>query len=343
MRLTRRGRITVALGTVVAFGALLGGGGLLFLRSIGVTGRSDPGRRVEVVVPDGASASDIGTLLEDAGVVRSALGFRLATYLDGGAGDIQAGSYRLRRGLTARAALGALTRGPEIEVVTITFPEGSWLTDFARVVTKDTGLSGDRFLRLARSGRVRSKLRPRSVDTLEGLLWPSTYEVGEDAGVRSLLERLVAESEAQVEEVDLARLRGMGLSPYEAVIVASLIEAEARVPSDRSKIAAVILNRLGAGMPLGIDATVAYAIGERGADLTVSDLAVDSPYNTRKHAGLPPTPIGAPGRASLEAAAAPAAGEWLYFVVSDCDGRHAFSETYDEFLADKAAYRSLEC
>jgi UPF0755 protein len=146
-----------------------------------------------------------------------------------------------------------------------------------------------------------------------------------------------------MEGLDTAVIDEMGISVYEAIIVASMIEAEASVAGDRDKIAAVIYNRLDEGMTLGIDATVLYAIGEHKEELTVSDLEVDSPYNTRKYPGLPPTPIGAPGSASLEAALNPADGTWLYYVLADCEGNHAFSTSYDEFLQNKENYLALEC
>jgi UPF0755 protein len=314
----------------------------LFLSSIGVIGERAAGPRVVVSVPRGVGAAQIGAQLERAGVVPSALGFRIVAYLEGAGDDIQAGRYSLRRNLSARAALRALRRGPDEEsFVTVTFPEGSWLTDFAAIVARDTHLSGRRFLRLARSGAIRSQLRPASVDTLEGLLFPSTYQVVRRDTERSLLERLVAQLEKEMTTIDTPTEEGLG--PYELVIVASMVEAEARVPADRAKIAAVIVNRLDEGMPLGIDATVSYALGEHKRSLDATDLRVDSPYNTRRFAGLPPTPIGAPGRAALEAAARPARGQWLYFVVADCNGRHAFSRSYSQFLADKAAYQALDC
>jgi UPF0755 protein len=315
----------------------------LFLRSIGLIGERTPGPKTVIAVPRGASAADIGRLLEHEGVIPSELGFRIAAYLEDG-DEIQAGRYLLRRNLSPRAALRLLTRGPRAEeFVTVTFPEGSWLTDFARIVSRETHISGPRFLRLARGGRVRSALQPGSVDTLEGLLFPSTYEVIRRDDARSLLVRLVEQLETEVAELDLARMKSLGYTPYEVVIVASMIEAEAKVPADRPRIAAVIYNRLDSGMKLGIDATVSYAVGEHRRSLDEDDLAIDSPYNTRRYPGLPPTPIGAPGRAALEASAHPAAGDWLYYVVSDCRGRHAFSTSYRDFLADKAAYRALRC
>jgi UPF0755 protein len=328
----------------LAVAALAGAAVLFYLRSIGLMGEREPGAETTVVVPEGAGAARIGRLLEDKGVVPSALGFRIAAFLDGSTKDIEAGSYMLARNLKARAALAALLEGPETEpFVNVTFPEGSWLTDFARIVGDDTRISGDRFLRLARSGRVASRLRPARVDTLEGLLFPSTYQVIRRDTARSLLSRLVSELENQMAAIDLGGVKEMGYTPYELVIVASMVEAEAKVPEDRARIAAVIYNRLAAGMMLGIDATVSYALGEHTESLTREDLDVDSPYNTRRYPGLPPTPIGAPGRASLEAAAAPAPGDWLYYVVADCNGRHAFSESYEQFLADKAAYQALRC
>jgi UPF0755 protein len=130
-----------------------------------------------------------------------------------------------------------------------------------------------------------------------------------------------------------------GRSAYEVLVIASLIEAEAKVDEDRAKISRVIYNRLDASMSLGIDATVYYALGRRGGPLTESDLAVDSPYNTRKVVGIPPTPIALPGRASLEAAINPEPGPWLYYVLADASGVHAFSEGYEEFLDNVAAAR----
>ena len=329
---------------VVAILGTLAGGGWLYLRSIGIGTASDPHGRARVRVPRGADASTIGRLLEERGIVSSSLGFRVAVWLEGGGEDIQAGTYALPRGLSGPDALRALLEGPEgVAYVTVTFPEGSWLTDFARRVEEDTHISGDRFLALARRGRIRSRLQPPRVDTLEGLLWPSTYQVVRRDDAATLVRRLVTEFEQRAATVDFARVGATGVSPYEAVIVASMVEAEAARDSERPLIARVIYNRLEKGMRLEIDATVNYALGEHKESLSQSDLAVDSPYNTRLVAGLPPTPIGAPGIESLRAAAAPAEGEWLYYVLEDCRGRHAFSVTYEEFLANKAAYQELDC
>ncbi len=343
MKLTGRGKFIVAL---IVLLVLFGGpalAGYVYLNSIGVWGESDPGRKVEVEIPEGTSGIEAGGILEEAGVIASGFGFRIALYLNAGDEQIQAGTYELPTGLNAQDAIDALAKGPVVEFVTVTYPEGSWLTEFAARTEEATHISGDRFLDLATSGKVRSNFQPDDVDTLEGLLFPSTYQVVEKDTARSLLKRVVTEFENQVGKLDFAKVEQMGYTPYQAIIIASMVEAEAQLDRERGKIARVMYNRLEVGDRLGIDATVLYALGERKDTLTVSELDVDSPYNTRKFTGLPPTPIGAPGIDSLRAALDPPEGDWYFYVLADCDGRHAFSETASEFARDKAAYQALEC
>ena len=321
-------------------------GGYMYLRSIGLYGGSDPGQRVEVTIAKGASVNEIGQALEDAGVIDSAFGFRLATFIGEGWEKIQAGTYQVPSSLNARDALTFLVENPPEgpAVFEVTFREGAWLVDLAAVLERDTGKSSERFLDVATSGEVPSRYRPKGIDTLEGLLFPSTYEISEKDTAREVVEMLAGQFEREADGIDLARrATSVNLKPYEAIIVASMIEAETFRDEERAKVARVIYNRLNEGMMLGIDATVLYALGEHKQTLTSSDLDIDSPYNTRKVAGLPPTPIGAPGLASLEAALDPAEGDWLYYVLADCDGNHAFSTNYDDFLADKAAYQELDC
>jgi UPF0755 protein len=289
-------------------------------------------------------AQAVGQLLADKGIIKSALGWKISLYLDGGAEDIQAGKYQLRTGLTPKDALAALLANPPHEdFTTVTFPEGSWLVDFARIIEKNTDLSGAKFLRLLNNGAVTSSLLPADQTSMEGLLFPSTYQVVGRDTEKTLAERLAGQMDKEVASLDFSTVTDMGYTVYDAINVASMVEAEAKVDSDRARIARVIYNRLQKGMTLGIDATISYALGEHKTSLTESDLAVDSPYNTRLVAGLPPTPIGAPGAESLRAAAAPAEGDWLYYVVSDCSGHHAFSVDYNDFLRNKAAYQRLNC
>ncbi|MEA2499452.1 MAG: hypothetical protein QOH26_1857 [Actinomycetota bacterium] len=345
MSLTRRGKIVTAITLVVLLVGVPLVGGYLYLRSIGVYGSSSPGETVEVVIPKGSSAGTVGDVLEQSGVIKSSRGFRIAAFLNGGFEKVQAGRYQLATGLSAGDALDRLiAQGPEEEEsFTVTFPEGSWLTDFARILARESDLDEERFLEIVTDGTVTSPLLPGDVETLEGLLFPSTYQVGLKETEEDVAEKLVREFEAQLDEVGFSDVEEQGVSRYEGVTIASMVEAEAKVDEERAKIARVIFNRLEEGMMLGIDATVSYALGEHKTSLTQSDLEVESPYNTRLVTGLPPTPIGAPGAEALDATAHPATGDWLYYVVSDCEGHHAFSESYDEFLQNKARYQSLEC
>jgi UPF0755 protein len=199
-------------------------------------------------------------------------------------------------------------------------------------------LDGARFDELVRSGAYRSTFQPDGVASLEGLLFPDTYRLEEGDDEEDLLSRMIGTLDGIATELGYADAESRtGRTPYEVLIIASLVEAEAKVDEDRGKIARVIHNRLDEPMSLGIDATVYYALGRKGGSLTQRDLEVDSPYNTRNRAGLPPTPIAAPSRASLEAAIAPDDGPWLYYVLADESGVHAFSEGYDEFLDNVAA------
>lgn len=344
MRLTARGRFLAALGILVLILAVLAVPAGLWLRSVGLWKASDPHGRVVLVIPKGSGTSEIGDLLADKGVIDSATGFRLAVYLEGDVGDIQAGRYTLPLGLSAKDALAELQKGPHIpEIVSVTFPEGSWLEEFADIYAETTGDPKEDFMEAATSGRIRSRWQPDDAETLEGLLFPATYEVATKNDATDMVKRLVDEFDERFAEAGAASADRLGITPYEAVIVASMIEAEAFVDSERPKIASVIYNRLEEGTPLGIDATIIYGLGERGRDLTDEDLATDSPYNTRENVGLPPTPIGSPGEASLEAALNPADTDLFYYVLADCDGHHAFSETYEEFLANVERYRELDC
>ena len=151
-----------------------------------------------------------------------------------------------------------------------------------------------------------------------------------------MIQRLLDQFDSEAQGLDWGNAKALGVSDYEIVVIASMIEREAAVASDRAKIAAVIYNRLAIGMPLGIDATIGYIDPDPSNGLTASDFAIDSPYNTRLHAGLPPTPIASPGIASLRAALAPADVPYLYYVLCGDNGRHRFSVTYHQFLADKA-------
>jgi UPF0755 protein len=344
LALTRRGKALSALGVLVVIIGGLALGASIYLNSLGVIGSRQPGKAVMVSIPRGSTASDVADLLAERNIIPSAFGFKLYLKIHSVNPTIQAGRYELHEGLNIKDALGELDGRPlGSRYVTVTFPEGSWLVDFARILDRNTHVSGKKFLRLAHSDQVRSKFEPANVHNLEGLLFPSTYQIVSHDSAPTVLRRLVGQLDAQASKIDFSEIDSMGYTTYQAIIVASMVEAEAKLDKDRPKIAEVIYNRLHQGIPLGIDATISYAIGHHVSALTQSDLAIESPFNTRLHTGLPPTPIGAPGLSSLEAAAAPASGDLLYYVVASCQGKHFFTSDYAAFLRAKARYQALSC
>lgn len=310
---------------------LLGAGvGALWLRTAVAGG---PRSRVAVSVPTGSSIEHIAALLDRQGVVANAEVFRLYVRARG-AGPFRAGRYTLRRGEPFDDLVDTLEKGPEATFDRLTVPEGLTLQQVAERVGRLPGRSAARFLQVASSNVVRSRYEPPGTTSLEGLLFPDTYHFDPKDDERVAVERMVATFDRVAAEAGLDKVTEGGLvTPYQALVVASLVEREARVPEDRGMVARVVYNRLRRGMPLQIDATVIYAqgrTGEKDLRLLDKDLAVDSPYNTYKVAGLPPTPIAAPGRAALDAAIDPTEGPWLYYVVVEPNGRHAFATTLAE-------------
>jgi UPF0755 protein len=215
----------------------------------------------------------------------------------------------------------------------VTIPEGYEVKEIAETVEQSLRVEAERFRRLAESGRFAlPPYLPEGTGTVEGFLFPETYGFATNSGADDVILRLLDQFQVEAAGLPWANAQDLGLSPYEVVIVASMIEREAGIDADRPKVSAVIHNRLERGIPLQIDATIQYALPEDNRLLTEEDYQYPSPYNTYLHTNLPPTPIGNPGVASLRAALEPADAEYLYFVVIDDSGRHGFAETYDEFL-----------
>ena len=224
-------------------------------------------------------------------------------------------------------------------------PEGLSRRETAASV-EGAGVSGDYVKASARSAGFdpHDYGQPKRQSGLEGFLFPATYELPRaGATAKALVAKQVAAFRENIGKVDTARARRAGMNRYEVLVIASMIEREVRIPSERRLVSAVIYNRLKKGMHLGIDATIRYAERNWSRPLKVSELERDGPYNTRTRAGLPPTPIGNPGLASIRAAANPAKASYLYYVVKPCGGgRHAFSSTDAEFARDAAAYNAAQ-
>jgi uncharacterized YceG family protein len=297
---------------------------------------------VRVVIPQGSTASQIADRLVKAGVVDSGFFFDLRARLSGHRGDLRAGSFTLKKDMSYAAAIDALTTAPKTApVLNATLPEGPSRREMTASV-RQAGIRGDYLKASARSSKLKPRAygAPRSVHTLEGFLFPATYQLRRtDATATSLVDRQLAAFKQNVAKVDFTRAKRKNLTVYDVLIIASMIEREARVPSERPLVAAVIYNRLSQGIPLGIDATIRYYEHNWSAPLRMSELTRDEPYNTRKRQGLPPTPIGNPGLASIRAAANPAHVNYLYYVVKPCgNGAHNFSATDAQFQRDVAAY-----
>jgi UPF0755 protein len=302
----------------------------------------EPGETVLVEIPEGSSTSDIGQELADAGVISDATVWDWYIRVRD-PGSFQAGNYRMQLNSSFTEAIDALEEGAlPPDAVLVTVPEGYTVAEtMARLADPEDGVEGftaERLSAALEAPESRSAFLPRDQASLEGTLFPESYEVEKGDTEAVVIQRMVAQLDSVLTELDVqARAERLGYTPYQVLIVASLVEEEARVDEDRPQVARVIYNRLADEMPLQIDATSCFDKGEPGCTLTQADLASDSPYNTRNRQGLPPTPIASPGRASIEAALSPAEGDWLYYVLdADAnDGSHVFTADYDEFVDAK--------
>ena len=300
----------------------------------------DPGETVLVEIPDGASTGDVGHELADAGVISNATVWDwYIRFRD--PGEFQAGGYRMQLNSSFTEAIDALKEGAlPPNAILITVPEGLTLTQtLARLADPEDGVNGftaEGLQAALADPASRSSVLPADQRSLEGTLFPESYEVEEGDNEAVVIQRMVAQLDSTLAELGMERqAQALGLTPYQVLTVASLVEEEAGTDEDRPRVARVIYNRLAEEMPLQIDATSCYIKNEPGGcRLTETDLASDSPYNTRNRQGLPPTPIASPGRASIEAALNPADGDWLYYVLDAeaDDGSHVFTADYDVFL-----------
>jgi UPF0755 protein len=291
---------------------------------------SQEGQSLRVVIPRGASLGEIADQLERDGVVDSSTFFALRARIAGRTDELKPGSYELRSGTGYMDVLDELEKGVPPNVVIVTIPEGLSRGEIAPTVKRLRGS----YLRATRRSRF---LDPgdygaKGATSLEGFLFPATYELKKRQPVRKLVNRQLEAFKQNFGRVDLRYARRKNLTPYDVLTIASLVEREAQVDRERPLIASVIYNRLKNDLRLDIDATTRFAVGNWSKPLRVSELQNPSRYNTRVHSGLPPGPIGNPGLASIRAAAHPAKTGYLFYVVKPgtC-GRHNFAETDAEF------------
>jgi len=340
--------LVIVSGVAVALILVVGAAGWWFLSQLNPSG--DPGDPVNFTIVEGDTLSSVSNRLEEQDFIKNATIFRWYVSRQGDI-ELVPGYYLIRPMDDAGNILRTLRTPPSQTFVNVTFPEGFTLTQMAtRLSEQMTFMTPDDFMTAATDGSIRSAYQPDDVVSLEGLLFPDTYQVSGDDTEAAVIQRLVAMMERVGRQENLENAKQLvGYSPYQALIVASMIEKEAKVEEDRAKIARVIYNRLAARMNLEIDATLLY---QADPNLTFAQLReIDSPYNTYMKRGLPPTPIANPGRASIKAALNPAPAptaddeacqglarnqecDYFYYVLIDEDGRHKFATTYEQHLVN---------
>jgi uncharacterized YceG family protein len=315
-------------------------GAIAFLLALFQPFKGDGGEPVRVAIPKEAGVGEIADILAERDVVANATLFEVRATIGGDRGDLKPGVYQLRRDMPYGDAIDRLVAGPSREIIQLVIPEGLSRREIAPVASR-AGVEGD-YLR-ASTGTALIDGRGYGIqdepDSLEGFLFPATYELRRGAAAPALVRRQLAAFRDNFAQVDMSYARRKNLTAFDVVTIASMVEREAQQPRERKLVAAVIYNRLREDIPLGIDATIRFATGNWQQPLTQSQLATGSPYNTRTNAGLPPGPIGNPGLAALQAAANPARVGYLYYVVKPgtC-GEHAFSSTAAEFERDRQRY-----
>lgn len=319
--------ILLVLGGLAAFAIFFG---IWVFLSLAPVNRQDS-KDESMVIPVGSGLGKIASLLGEAGLIRAPFAFKVYARLTGAEHRLRAGDYRLSRSMSGQAILKKLARG-EQATVTVTFPEGVTNEEIARILAGKGLVDAEAFLAFLGQPDFRASYSDLTdARSPEGFLFPDTYRINQGAP----LDEIARMQTRRFREVFTAAMAEKahqdGMTISQVITLASIIEEEARVPSERPLISAVFHNRLRLGRPLESCATVQYALGVHKKRLSYDDLKVNSPYNTYRHTGLPPGPIANPGLDSIRAALYPAKVHYLYFVARD-DGTHVFSRTYSEHL-----------
>ncbi len=293
----------------------------------------------QISIRAGMSARAIGSRLQEARLIHHARYFELLARWRGVTDQLEAGNYQLDGTRSTGQLLEALLEAP-LEMVRVTIPEGLTRQEIASILQEKNLADSSRFMAITIDPTLTAKLGVPAA-SLEGYLFPETYFLPQDIDEEQIAQMMVEQFFSVFSDSHFARLEQIDLSLHEAVTLASIVEREAVAAVERPTIAAVFLRRLGLNRRLESCATVEFALGVHKKRLTNADLLFVSPYNTYRHRGLPPGPIGNPGRASIEATLHPVPTEYLYFVARG-DGTHTFSRTNREHEAAKRAIRLAE-
>ena len=336
-RQRRRGSpaLPLLLAAILLFGVVYGAYWLVGAVFGGGEATEEP---VTVVVEQGDTLASVAEKLDEAGVIGSSSIFELEARVGGNATEIKPGEYSFVPGQDGDEILETLSSGESGSTFEVTLPEGLTLEQTAQKVAERGGVSAGEFEAAARETDYDyAFLENPAIETTEGFLFPKTYEFEGSVTVEQIVDRLLQQYLMETQSLDFAATEErLNLTEYEILTTASLIEEEAAGPEEQPVIASVIYNRIRAGMPLQVDATILYALGESKERLSLEDLEVDSPYNTYKNTGLPPGPIASPGRDAIKAALEPADTDYLYYVLKPDGGEHFFTDDYGEFLEAKA-------
>ena len=301
-----------------------------------------PGVEVSVTIPSGASTSQIAQTLFDNDVIRRSDDFTNAVKSKGVDSKLKPGTYTLLTLMDTDDLIETLVAGPAFYGTKLTIPEGYTISETAATVQSTLGISSEEFLKKCASASSYVDdypfLKNAYNDSLEGYLFPKTYDVPDGATADTVIKMMLSQYETELNDLGLSSSGANGYSLAEITTIASMIQGETSETSEMATVASVIYNRLKQGIALQIDATVVYALGAdySGKSVTYDDLEVDSPYNTYKNAGLPPGPINSPGADALKAAMNPESTNYLYYLAPTGSTTHKFFEDYDSFLEAKA-------
>lgn len=295
---------------------------------------------VRVEIEEGVSTAKIAQTLTDAGVVKSAMGFKYYVKKMDAGEKLQSGIYEFSGKVSLRDVVTKLQTHSTLGDLKVTIPEGLTMRQTAeRFAEVSENITFEDFLEYAKNGDFEYSYLPQkgAENRLEGFLFPETYLFSKNAQAAEVVDLMLAEFDENWTDAFQAQADKKKTSVYRAITMASLVEKEARIAADRPIIAGVFYNRLALDMPLQSCASIQYLLGEPKAKLLYSDLQIDSPYNTYLHKGLTPGPIASPGLSAIKAALYPEEHDYLYFLAKP-DGSHVFNETYAGHQADKAKY-----
>lgn len=292
---------------------------------------------IQISIESGASASDISSQLASEGVISSQLAFELYLRNENLTDKLRAGDYEIPNNLEFSEITTILLKGPPLKTYTITIPEGLWISETLLSISSQTGFDYDLLKNSLLSGQVKSKNLylndPSELYNWEGLLYPNTYQIDVESNGEEILQLMVDELESVTERLMNEYDLPSWISSYnELFTVASLVEAESKLQEDRPLVSSVVKNRLNDNMLIQIDATVLYALQKRKSQVLLVDLQIDSPYNTYKYLGLPPTPISGFGERSLKAVLETPENDYLYYLLTDKNGKMSFTNDYTDFI-----------